>query len=141
MKHKIIITAAALATTLSLSNCTWISQIANPAPPKGYIAATDPLRVDTTDCKVVCARATGESTGLKILGLIPVKDPSESKAVELMYQNVQDRGAKIEGETRFFANTAIERSSKYYVLFSIPKVTVSGDLVQYVSNHHYGVSK
>ncbi len=130
MKNTILISA--LSATLALSSCTFVSQIANPLPPKGYIATTGELSVDRNDCRVICAQAMGESKGFSLFGVIPIKQPSETVAVKNMYDAAQRRGAKIEGESAYFANRAVERSANYYVLWSRPTIKASGDLVQYL---------
>lgn len=130
MKKTFLISA--LSATLALSSCSFVSQVANPLPPRGYMAPTGELSVDRNDCRVICAQAMGQSKGFSLLGLIPIKQPSETAAIKNMYDNAQRRGAKIEGESAYFANRAIERSSNYYVLWSRPTIKASGDLIQYL---------
>ena len=130
MKNTFLISA--LSATLALSSCYYVPQLANPMPPKGYMAPTAELTVDRNDCRVICAQAMGESKGFSLFGVIPFKEPSETAAIKNMYDNAQKRGARIEGESAYFANRAIERSSNYYVLWSRPTVKASGDLVQYL---------
>ena len=96
------------------------------------MAPTGELTVDRNDCRVICAQAMGVSKGFSLFGVIPFKQPSETAAIKNMYDNAQKRGAKIEGESAYFANRAIERSANYYILWSRPTVKASGDLVQYL---------
>ena len=130
MKNTILISA--FLATLALSSCDFVSQVANPQPPKGFIATTGGLSIDRNDCRVICAQAIGESKGFSLLGLIPFKQPSETMAVKNMYDDARKRGVQIEGESAYFANRAVERSSNYYVLWSRPTIKASGDLVQYL---------
>lgn len=74
------------------------------------------------------------SRGLKLFGLITIKSASETAAIKNMYNNAQARGARIEGESRFFVNKGLEQENKNYILFSVPTLKASGDLVQYMSN-------
>ncbi len=134
MNNKAI--AVVAAAVLSLSSCTFVSQLQNPAEIKGAYASTAAIKIDTPDCKLLCGRVEGESKGLSILG-IPVKQPSETAAVADMYQNARKRGCKLEGESVAFANTAVERSQNFYVLWSRPALKASGDLVQYIGNGHH----
>ena len=130
MKNTLLISA--LSATLALSSCDLVSQVANPSAPKGFIAKTGGLSIDRNDCRVICAQAIGESKGFSLFGVIPFKQPSETMAVKGMYDAAQRRGAKIEGESAYFANRAVERSANYYVLWSRPTIKASGDLVQYL---------
>lgn len=93
-------------------------------------SGTTGVNVDGSDVKMLCTRVEGESKGLKILGIFPVVSPSEHDAIKGMYKHAQARGASLEGESRHFINKSIERSSKYYILWSNPKITATGDLVQ-----------
>ena len=139
-KSTLLSTVVAACATLSLSNCAFNSQLQNPKHFGGEHPASGVLALDTTDCKVICPRAQGESKGFSLFGLIPIIAPSETDAISRMYQDAQKRGAKIAGESQVFANTSVERNSKYFFLFSIPTVKSSGDLVQYVSDKHYRVN-
>ncbi len=133
MKTKLIAAIVASASALSFVSC---SQCQIQGPIGGDYAKTTPITIDTTDCKLICGRVSGESKGVKLLGFIPIKSPSESVAVSNMYQNARDRGCKVEGESVAFANTSVERSSQNYILFSRPTIKATGDLVQYVGNAH-----
>lgn len=133
------VAAVALTATLSLSNCTQVQQ-----PPTDFSAdfgQTCDLPIASSDVKVICARAEGQSTGLKVLGLISVKPASETEAIKGMYDSVVKRGAAIEGESRHFVNKSIERSSKNFIIFSVPTVKASGDLVQYMTSGPISGSK
>ncbi len=132
MNNKTIFSVAALLAGFTMSSCSLVSQIGNPAPPKGYIAPTDALKVDRNDCRMVCTQLVGESKGFSLLGFIPIKQPSEVVAVKRMYDNATRRGAQIEGRSAQFANRSIEHSSNYYVLWSRPTIKSSGDLVEYL---------
>ena len=92
---------------------------------------TNNISVDRNDCKLILGRAVGEDRGFKLLGVIPLKSPSESVAVDRMYADARARGAQPEGEARQFVNTSIEHTANYFILFSVPTVRSSGDLVQF----------
>jgi hypothetical protein len=38
------------------------------------------------------------------------------------------------GRAQTLANVLVERSSSYWILFSLPEITVRGDLVEFVTN-------
>ena len=74
---------------------------------------------------VIKANAVGTDRGLKVLG-IPVVKPSVISAMgDLRAQ------APMEGRAAAVANVIKEESSIWLLLFSIPKVTVSGDIVEF----------
>ncbi len=131
MNAKLITTSVfAAAAALAFSSCS--STVSTPVNVGGDYAKTGGIRIDRTDCKLICGRAIGESKGLKILGFIPISHPSEATAVANMYENARQRGAKLEGGSVTFANTSVEESSNYYILWSRPTIKASGDAVEYV---------
>ena len=97
---------------------------------------TNNISVDRSDCKLILGRAVGEDRGFKLLGVIPLKSPSESVAVDRMYADARARGAQPEGEARQFVNTSTERSANYFILFSVPTIRSSGDLVEFIAEPH-----
>ena len=132
MKLPFLATVAVGMAVMTLSSCSQVMP-----PPSNFHAdfgRTGDLPIATSDCKVICARAEGSSQGLTLLGFIPVKVASETAAIKGMYDNARARGAKIEGESRFFVNKGIESEYKNYILFSTNTLRASGDLVQYMTN-------
>lgn len=121
-----------IASAVAISSCTQTQSGIS-----GFHAdfgQTGDLPIATSDVKVVCARVEGESKGLNLLGFIPLQSVSETAAIKNMYDNARARGAKVEGESRHFVNKGIERVNKNFIIFSIPTVIASGDLVQYMTN-------
>lgn len=127
MKRIISLTAAAVAALLSSCTQTGIG----PTSLSGDRGGTQAVSIDRSDCKLVLGRAVGTDTGFSLLGFIPLKSPSESIAVDKMYENARQRGAQPEGNSRTFVNTSIERTNQYYVLFGIPCIRSTGDLVEF----------
>lgn len=119
----------AIATLL----CSCSTENLSPNSLGGDRAQTQKLDLSRSDCKVVLGRATGSDTGLRIL-FLTLKNPSEATAVDRMYDNARQRGAAPEGAARQFANTSIETSENWYILFSRPTLRVTGDLVEYVEH-------
>lgn len=132
MKKKLLVAITAVAAAFSLSNCSQLQS--SPTNFSADFGRTGNLPIASSDVKVVCSRAVGESKGFYLLGIIPITSPSETEAIMNMYQNARSRGANIEGESRFFVNKSLERGSKYRILFSVPTLKASGDLVQYMTS-------
>jgi len=79
--------------------------------------------------RVVTANAIGESSGFKLLGIIPFKSPRYTEAMSDLYL----RSGLEEGRAQALANVSQERSTMYVILFSIPKLTVRADIVEFLS--------
>jgi len=100
----------------------------------GDRAKTAGVDIARSDIKLVLGRASGSDQGFYLLGFIPLKAVSESRAVDSMYDNAKSRGAILEGNSRVFANTSLEKAANYFVLFSVPTYRATGDVVEYVGS-------
>lgn len=120
---------AVLAATLS--SCT---QVQNYGPISGSYSSMGVTDVNRSDCKMVLGRVVGKSTGYKLLGLITVKSPSEREAMENMYQSARDRQAPLEGHSRTFVNTSVEKVSTGAGIFTKTDLIMTGDVVEYTGN-------
>lgn len=127
---KRIVSVIAIAAAAFLASCAQTGM--GPTTHSGDRNLTKAVAIDRSDCKLVLGRAVGTDTGFSLLGFIPLKSPSESVAVDKMYENARQRGAQPEGKSRTFANTSIERTYQYYILFGIPGIRSTGDLVEFV---------
>lgn len=132
MKNILSISAMS-ALLLATSSCTFMNQIQNPDVIKGCYTQTGGHEIGSPDCKFVAGRAIGESKGFNLFCFIPLKAASETEAVANMYNNARQSGCKLEGESRIFANTAVERSQDCFILWGRPSIKVSGDVVQYMN--------
>lgn len=87
--------------------------------------------LDNRNFKILKARATSVKYGFKILGLIPIIYPSHSEAVKEIYDSV---GESFEGRAVTLANRTEERTGNWFILFSLPKLTISADVVEFYDN-------
>ena len=78
--------------------------------------------------KVLKAGARGESTGFYLFGFIPIVRESFADAKSDLYQSV---GVPLEGRSVALANQTEDRSGLYLFLFSLPKLTISADIVEF----------
>jgi hypothetical protein len=78
--------------------------------------------------RVIKAGASGESAGFYLLGFIPIVSPSYADAKNDLYSNV---GRSLEGRSVALANQTEDRSSLYLIVFSIPKVKISADVIEF----------
>lgn len=78
--------------------------------------------------KVIKAGAKGESSGFSLLGFIPIVSPNFADAKESLYKSV---GQNLEGRSVALANMTEDKSTLYLVLFSIPRYTITADIVEF----------
>jgi hypothetical protein len=81
--------------------------------------------------KVIKAGAVGESTGFDLLGLIPIVPPTAAEAKVTLYRDV---GEELKGRSIALANQTEDRSYLYLILFGIPKITITADVVEFTSD-------
>ncbi len=75
------------------------------------------------------AGAVGKSYGFRFfLGIIPITAPSVAEARKDLYDNV---GVDLTGRSVALINTSEDRSTLWLLLFSVPKVAVAGDVVEF----------
>ena len=108
--------AALALSIMSLSACHSIKRVDGPI-------------LEGRQFKVIKARATGTSYGLKLLGFIPIVHPNYTKATRQVYEST---GISFEGRSVALANQTIERVGNYFIVFSVPRVTVAADVVEFV---------
>lgn len=79
--------------------------------------------------KVVQAGAVGRSYGFRfLLGIIPITAPSTAAAREDLYRNV---GESVNGKSVALVNVVEDRSTTWLLLFSVPKIVITGDVVEF----------
>jgi hypothetical protein len=86
------------------------------------------VSLERNNYKVIKSGAIGRSSGFRLLGIIPIVSPSYAEAKRDLYQNA---GQLLEGRSIALANQTQDRSSLYLVLFSIPTLTFSADIVEF----------
>ena len=77
---------------------------------------------------LVKPNVVGESEGFSLFGIILMYPPTLDKAMGRMYA----AAAMPAGRPQTVSHLIIETSSTYWVLFSIPKVQVRADVVEFV---------
>lgn len=100
----------------------------SPASGATQILTTTEVNLSRQNFKIIKANAAGSSVGFSLLGLIPLKSPDYDDAIAKLYQHVS------EGKAQTFANVVHESSSTYFILFSLPKITVHADVIEFTEN-------
>lgn len=79
--------------------------------------------------RVIKAGAVGRSYGFRfLLGIIPITSPTTAAARADLYQNL---GEPVNGKSVALINVMEDRSTTWLLLFSIPKRTITGDVVEF----------
>ena len=86
------------------------------------------VQLSGNNYKLLKAGARGQSSGFRLLGIIPFASPNYADAKEALYESV---GEPLTGRSVALANQTEDRSSLYLILFSIPRVTITADVVEF----------
>jgi hypothetical protein len=78
--------------------------------------------------RIVKTNVVGTSGGFALLGLITVKPPDYTEAFAQLYQ----AGGVSEGKALALINVVQQSSAPYFILFSLPKITLRADVVEFV---------
>jgi hypothetical protein len=118
MKFLSLLTATLCA--LSLTSCS---------SEGGSKAATGTaVNLSGNNYRVVRAGVSGTSCGFDLLGFIPVCPPTYSGAKAAMLRHA---GISMTGRSVAIANQTEDRSSLYLIAFSVPRITLTGDVVEF----------
>jgi len=81
--------------------------------------------------KVIQAGVMGHSSGFRLLGIVPIISPNYASAKASLYKSV---GQPLTGRAVALVNQTEDRSSLYLILFSIPRVTITADIIEFTDN-------
>jgi hypothetical protein len=121
-KFSVCLAAALCAAAFIIAGC---------ASTRVESAASTQTEVSLThgNYKMIRAGAEGRSYGFRfLLGIIPITAPSTADARADLYQNI---GESVNGKSVALINVTEDRSTTWLLLFSIPKIVITGDVVEF----------
>jgi hypothetical protein len=80
-----------------------------------------------TNYRIVQTNLTARSRGFKLLGFITIKSPSYVQAMSRLCARAEMQ----EGQPQVFANMIYETGGPNLIIFSIPKIKVRADLIEF----------
>ncbi len=122
-KLSVPLMAALSAATIMAAGCA-STRVENTAP-------STQTQVDLThgNYKMIKAGAEGRSYGFRfLLGIIPITAPSTAEARADLYHSL---GQPVNGKSVALVNVTEDRSTTWLLLFSIPKLVITGDVVEF----------
>ncbi len=93
----------------------------------GVLTSTS-IDLSKANYRIVRPNVVGTSKGFKLLGLITLKSSNYTKAMTHLYEQAQ----VAEGRPQAIANIVHERGGPYFILFSLPRVRVRADLIEFI---------
>lgn len=96
-------------------------------------ARNQTVNLSKNNFKLIKAGAKGESSGFNLLGFIPFLSPNYADAQAALYRS---SGESLTGKSIALANEAEDRSNLYLILFSIPKITLTADIIEFIDDQN-----
>ena len=93
---------------------------------------TTDVRLSGNNYRIVKAGATGKSYGFALLGIIPIVSPLASEAKANIYKSVNEQ---LQGRSIALSNQTYDRSTLYLILFSVPRFTVTADVIEFTGTN------
>ena len=87
------------------------------------------VKLDKVNFIVIKTNVVGECKGFALLGFIGISPARFTLAMNQLYAKAEMQT----GKPQSLAHVVVERSSTYLFLFSIPKVSVRADVVEFVT--------
>lgn len=106
---------AALATACSTGNGSMIQ------------SSHSSTSLDRANFRVIKAGARGSDGGFSLFGFIPIVSPSISDATDELMAGVDSEGRAVS-----LTNVTQERRNLYLILFSLPRVVVRADIIEFL---------
>jgi hypothetical protein len=120
MKGKAPCLALCSAILILLAGCTDVGHLSE---------AGTSVSLAAKNYKVIKAGAMGRSSGFRLLGIIPFASPSYAYAKASLYKSV---GQPLTDRAIALANQTEDQSTLYLILFSIPRVTITADVIEFI---------
>lgn len=80
--------------------------------------------------RVVKSAAQGTDRGFYLLGLIPIAQATYNEAIRDLYSNVN-----VKNRAAALINVTQERTYFYIILWSVPQLTVTADVIEFVDEN------
>ena len=88
------------------------------------------LRLTEGNFSVAKTNVVGEARGFALLGFITVKPARFQTAMNQLYSKAQMQT----GQPQTLSNIIMEKTSAYWILFSIPRISVRADVIEFTPN-------
>ena len=112
-----------LCCVLIVSGCA-SSRVDNRAP-----GNTTAVALNAKNYRLLKPGASGASYGFRFLGVIPLASPHYATARSKLYASVEQ---PVTGKAVALSNQLEDKSTLYLILFSVPKLTLTADVIEFL---------
>jgi hypothetical protein len=86
------------------------------------------VRLQAANFIVTKPNVVGQSKGFSLLGLLTIVPADFTKAMDRVYAQAEIQP----GRSQTLANLNMERNSTYLILFSIPRISICADVIEFI---------
>jgi hypothetical protein len=128
--HEMIFKRLALTGTCSILLCLAAGCASSRIENRPQGAATA-VSLSGKNYRLIQGGAKGESYGFRLLGLIPFASPHYADAKRALYASVHE---PLTNKAVALANEMEDKSTVYLILFSIPQLSITADVIEFTDN-------
>jgi hypothetical protein len=118
--------------TLLLGGCAALAPLAAPLLPNGSASAefrtATTVKLEQENFIVVKTNVVGRCKGFSLLGIITIVPARFDTAMDRLYGQAEMQP----GRSQTLASLVMERSTTYWILYSVPRVSIRADVVEFV---------
>jgi hypothetical protein len=92
-------------------------------------STTTAVALTNKNYRMIKPGATGTSFGFRLLGIIPFGSPHYAAARSKLYSSVNQ---PLAGKAVALTNELEDRSTLYLILFSVPELTITADVIEFI---------
>ena len=86
------------------------------------------IRLEAADFVVTKPNVVGESEGFSLLGILTIVPPKFTEAMNRLFVQAEMKP----GRPQTLANLIMERNSSYYILYSLPRISIRADVIEFI---------
>ena len=95
---------------------------------QNLLQTTTTVRLTSQNYRIIKTNVVGSDWGINLLGLIPIVSPKYESVMKQLYE----AGGVTEGKPQAIVNVIQQNTSPYFILFSITRITIRADVVEFV---------
>ena len=132
--QKLLTLLALLGLAALASGCAAVSalpvasMVSSPNASALEIHNSTDVRLQAANFIVTKPNVVGQSKGFSLLGVLTIVPADFTKAMDRLYTQAEIQP----GRSQTLANLNMERNSTYLILFSIPRISICADVIEFI---------
>jgi hypothetical protein len=86
------------------------------------------IRLEAADFIVTKPNVVGESEGFSLLGILTIVPPKFTEAMNRLFIHAEMQP----GRPQTLANLIMEKNSSYFILYSLPRISIRADVIEFI---------